>query len=60
MRSEQTIERYQQRAAELRTMAAQTNDQLRRDWLIAAAESYEKLASWNAPELINRDELLLD
>ena len=51
---QETMHRYVLRAAELRALAARTNDQFRRDWMIAAAESYENLASGKPPKPFQR------
>ena len=45
MSSDETMDQRFRRAAELRALAAKSGDQFRRDWLTAAAESYEKLVS---------------
>ena len=49
---QETIDGYLRRATELRGLAARTGDRFRRDWVIAVAESYEKLASCDPPEAI--------
>jgi hypothetical protein len=52
---EETIARYLRRAAELRALAAETDNPLKRDGYIVAAKAYEGLASWNPLEPIKRE-----
>jgi hypothetical protein len=56
MPSEDAIARFSRRAAELRVLARQVEDPVKRDGYIAAAETYESLAAWNVqPFLITRN-----
>ena len=51
----ETTNRNMERASELRALAARTDDQFRRDWLTAAAESYEKVASRPSIDIVKRN-----
>ena len=50
MPSQESRARYLQHAAELRALADQTEDPLKRDALIAAAKAYQELAAWDRTE----------
>jgi hypothetical protein len=45
-RDDATVARYRQRAAELRSIAAQTEDIDDRETILRAAEAYERMADW--------------
>ena len=51
---QETIDGYLRRSAELRAAAANTGNRFRRESIVALAESYEKLAPYEPPQLTQR------